>query len=779
MSSTGRMKHSASCLMGLLCAALTMVGLFTPRTANGQTVYEGTIYSFSELPGDGSNPSPYMGLIMDSQGNLYGTTWGTPYAFELVNNSGTYSEKIFPTPAGTNAGLVMDSQGNLYGTSQYGGNGYGTVFELVNHSGSYSPATILYSFTYNSATPGMGDGLTPYAGLIVDSRGNLYGTTTAGGAYGYGTVFELVNKAGVYSEVILHSFNTGGDGLNPFAGLIMDSQANLYGTTASGGADGWGAVFELQPTSSGAYSETVLYSFSSTGGDGQRPFDGLIMDGQGNFYGTTNAGGANGYGAVFELVKNSNGYAEQVLYSFSSTGGDGQNPIASPIMDSQGNLYGTTDLGGAGGFGTVFELVKNSGAYSEQILYSFPAPSPTTTFGLSIPPPPSPWAFNPVGRLFQSPSGVIYGTAQGGFNYYGSVFELAVPPSGATPYSTTTSLTCSPNSFNPDAPAPVQCTAVVTSSSAPQGLAIEDGSVSFYYGTTALGTSPVSNATATLSYSSNVLADGTTPVTAQYTPASKVFAASSGQAIMTLTEPGVATTNGSNTFNGNQAVNGTLTATAFTGNGSGLTGVLASGLSTGATISGSQVTGTVASATTAASLTGNISDMQVINLAADLASASASAVSTANAYAKGTFLPLTGGTLTGPLNGTSASWTGALTGASAKFNGPVAIGGGTPISEYISVVENVGPLGALSSGTCTTLQTPALTGFTPGANDTIALGVPSSLTTNLGSGIFLIYQAWETSPGPSPTITIQVCNPSGARYKGGASGVIRIDFFKH
>jgi hypothetical protein len=212
--------------------------------------------------------------------------------------------------------------------------------------------------------------------------------------------------------------------------------------------------------------------------------------------------------------------------------------------------------------------------------------------------------------------------------------------------------------------------------------------------------------------------------------------------------------------------------------------VLASGLSSSATISGSQVTGTVASATTAANLTGNISDMQVINLAADLASASASAVSTANAFAKSTFLPLTGGTLTGALNGTSANLTsanltGALTGASAKFNGSVAIGGGTPIIEYISVTQRVGPLGALSSGTCTTVQTPALTVFTTGASDTIALGVPSSLTTNLGSGVFLIYQAWETSPGPSPTITIQICNPSGARYKGGASGVIRIDLFKH
>jgi len=319
----------------------------------------------------------------------------------------------------------------------------------------------------------------------------------------------------------------------------------------------------------------------------------------------------------------------------------------------------------------------------------------------------------------------------------GTVYEFAIVPSGTT-YGTTTSLISLPNPAATDGT--VQLIATVVS---PQpGLAVADGSVSYYYGNTLLGTAAVLGGTATISItgSSIAVADATFTVTAQYTPSpTSIFTASSGQASVTLAEPGVATTNGSNTFNGNQTVNGTVSATSFIGNGSGLTGVTAAGLAAGAMISESQVTNLVT---------------DLLNLS----NAAAAAVGTAETYANTNFLPLAGGTLTGPLT----------------------IGqNGTPISQYISVINDVGPLPALTRGECTTVTTAALSGFTPGSSDTIALGMPSSLTTNLGSGIFLIYQAWETSTSPSPTITIQICNPSSGRYKGGARGALRIDVFKH
>ncbi len=246
------------------------------------------------------------------------------------------------------AGLIMDTNGNFFGTTAHGGTaGYGTVFELAKGTNSYTE-TILHSF--GSGT----DGQNPRAGLIMDANGNLYGTTSNGGTAGYGTVFELAPSNGSYTETVLHSFGATPDGQYPEAGLIMDASGNLYGTTSDGGtAGGYGTVFELAKGASG-YTETVLHSFGS-GTDGQYPEAGFIMDASGNLYGTTYQGGSSGYGTVFELVKGASGYTETVLNSF--TGTNGQYPEAGLIMDASGNLYGTTYGGGtAGGYGTVFEI---------------------------------------------------------------------------------------------------------------------------------------------------------------------------------------------------------------------------------------------------------------------------------------------------------------------------------------------------------------------------------------------------------------------------------------
>jgi uncharacterized repeat protein (TIGR03803 family) len=240
--------------------------------------------------------------------------------------------------------LIFDKEGNLYGTTLSGGaQGYGAVFELT----AAGSEKVLYSFGSE-----VGDGHGAYAGLIFDHAANLYGTTAGGGAYkcsnAYvcGTVFELT-AAG--TEKVLHSFynlyNYGmGDGTYPFAGVIFDNAGNLYGTTVYGGdlqcgAYGCGTVFKLTPKG----KEKVLYRFGRHAGDGQNPYAGLIFDHAGNLYGTTFDGGYYGYGTVFELTAAGK---EKVLYSFGRYKGDGLHPQAGLVLDDMGNLYSTTTYGG-------------------------------------------------------------------------------------------------------------------------------------------------------------------------------------------------------------------------------------------------------------------------------------------------------------------------------------------------------------------------------------------------------------------------------------------------
>lgn len=323
---------------------------------------------------NGSNgAAPEAGLISDAHGNLYGTTksggaYGGGTVFELVKSSGGYTEKVLHSfGSGSDgrqplAGLLADSSGNLYGTTFYGGvytpvssgvqkttycdGGCGTVFELVNSSGSYTEK-VLYSFDGEH-------GLHSVADLISDSSGNLYGTTTGGvfqepeGGSGQinGTVFELVNSSGSYTMKVLSNYPA-----DPWAGLVADASGNLYGTTTPDGF-GNGSVFELVNTS-GNYTLDVLHSFN--GSDGNSPFGDLIADKAGNLYGTTELGGAIGAGTVFELVNSSGGYTEKVLHSFTGRT-DGQAPLAGLFADASGNLYGTTLSGGGDGMGTVFGI---------------------------------------------------------------------------------------------------------------------------------------------------------------------------------------------------------------------------------------------------------------------------------------------------------------------------------------------------------------------------------------------------------------------------------------
>ncbi len=233
-------------------------------------------------------------------------------------------------------GVILDSAGNLYGTTLSGGAlNLGTVYR-IDASGQ---ETVLHSFLGGS------DGSLPAAGVIRDAAGNLYGTTSSGGPLGAGTVYEI-DASG--QERVLYSFTGGRDGADPLAGLIRDAAGNLYGTTAYGGPITTGTVFKIDVSG----KETVLYSFAG-GTDGAHPAAGVLRDAAGNLYGTTSDLGAGSSGTIYEV--DATGH-ETVLYSFQGEP-DGAYPVGGLAFDGLGNLFGATSSGGPGGGGTVFELM--------------------------------------------------------------------------------------------------------------------------------------------------------------------------------------------------------------------------------------------------------------------------------------------------------------------------------------------------------------------------------------------------------------------------------------
>jgi uncharacterized repeat protein (TIGR03803 family) len=256
------------------------------------------------------------------------------------------------------AGLVMDEAGNLYGAGARGGLHLGgTIFELTWGSGGWSER-MLHQFPSRA-----GDGGAVFAGLIMGPGGNLYGTTEAGGAHKAGTVYQIRHTARGWEENVLHSFPAfSNDGEVPGVGaLVSDGSGNLYGTTSQGGSHicvdvGCGTLFELTPETNGQWKETILYDFVGNA-KGNGPGAGVVMDKKGNLYGTTIYGGSSecGCGVVYELSPSANGkWKYTVLHAF--IGSDGAQPDANLILDSKGNLYGTTATGGAGGAGVAFEL---------------------------------------------------------------------------------------------------------------------------------------------------------------------------------------------------------------------------------------------------------------------------------------------------------------------------------------------------------------------------------------------------------------------------------------
>ncbi len=250
--------------------------------------------------------------------------------------------------------MIADAAGNLYGVTQFGGtHGLGTVFELSPNSNGSWTESILYSFAEST------DGGQPWAGVVMDKNGNLYGTTSAGGdascapIHGFcGTAYELSpNGDGTWTETVLVDF-TGDNGLTPYGSLILDDAGNLYGTTEAGGPNGWGTVFELSPNGDGTWTQTILHGFGIDN-NGAKPFSNLLFDAQGNLWGTTAYGGLRddclenfGCGTVFEMTPQvGGGWGEHAVFDFNGKNG---NPPAGLILDASGNLFGVAPYGGLG-----------------------------------------------------------------------------------------------------------------------------------------------------------------------------------------------------------------------------------------------------------------------------------------------------------------------------------------------------------------------------------------------------------------------------------------------
>lgn len=323
------------------------------------------------------------------------------------------------------AGLTMDRAGNLYGTTF--GNGYsnsnGSVYKLTQKNGHWTFAR-LYTFTGGS------DGALPYAGVVFGPDGILYGTTTAGGAHGQGTVFKLQppphftpNLLAPWTETVLYSFQGGTDGSAPYGAVTFDQAGNVYGTTYGGGGSGGGCgtVYQLTPSGGGHWTESVIYSFSNS--DGCIPVSSLTLDNAGNLYGTTVAGGAHGVGTVYELSYSAgSGWTESFLHSFDNNAGGENSPYVGLTFDQSGNLFGAT----ADGEGGIFKLTPSGNTWTYSLLYGGGG-------GIE--------ACGVRGNLVLDPQDKLYGTTYcDGEGGDGSVFKL-IPVNGGWSYITVYSFT--------------------------------------------------------------------------------------------------------------------------------------------------------------------------------------------------------------------------------------------------------------------------------------------------------------------------------------------------
>jgi uncharacterized repeat protein (TIGR03803 family) len=378
-----------------LATSLSLIGL------SSRAIAQDVLYTFNGP--EKTSAFPHGALIRDSTGALFGTTFGAPLVSLPCNcvgagavyklspqTGGTWTYTVlyaFPYPAGPYAGVISDPSGALYGTTYKGGAAdEGTVFKLTPPSWNIQ---VLHQFSG-------ADGANPYAGLVFDPGGSLWGTTKYGGSSGNGTLFRLKPPPSAEFRVV-HNFTGGADGGNPGAGLILGEPGRVYGCTGrGGGAASAGTVFM-------ATDDSVSTLFTFNGTDGTGCSDNLVRDSTGVLYGTTFTGGSTGFGTVFKLTPPT--WTHTILHTFGLSR-DGANPWGSVIFGPNGDLYGTTSGGGANDNGIVYKLTAPSWNYAARSL-SDPLNSPQ-------------------GGLMNYGHGLIGTTYHGGANHYGNVFHVPV-----------------------------------------------------------------------------------------------------------------------------------------------------------------------------------------------------------------------------------------------------------------------------------------------------------------------------------------------------------------
>ena len=447
--------HHHRTRIGVAAIGVLVVSLM-PSAAHGATTnaVETVVHrfgnNFSSGPHDGKYPQ--SGLTQGPNGELFGATAGGGIGagaprggcgtiFELSPNGvehPIHSFNCFTDGGAPSSAPIADSSGALYGTAQIGGaDGQGVVYKLTPSHGGYS-YSILYSFS------GGADGSNPAGPVVLDDKGDLYGTTSSGGtgcADGCGTVYELTPSGAGYEESVLYRFQGGDDGADPSYGLLLAPHGVIYGTT-QGGFYGTSTIFRLAPTDTGGYAEAVLYRFCTACAGLQYASSGLVDGADGDLYGTA-GNGFGGYtyqtnhGAVYKLDPGTG--AVSVVYAFQG-GRDGSDPQGLLAQDASGNLYGTTVSGGAAfcpsapqGCGTVFELQRQSdGSFSESVLYTFPSPPGSSTVHTAD-------GNTPLAGVMIA-NGVLYGTTYQGGNVNcdtdgggcGTIFEVSAPGLAAT-----------------------------------------------------------------------------------------------------------------------------------------------------------------------------------------------------------------------------------------------------------------------------------------------------------------------------------------------------------
>ena len=307
--------------------------------------------------------------------------------------------------------LAFDASGNAYGTTVTGGDAQcGTIFKLTPSGNGRFTESVLFSFDC------LGTGKNPYGGVLPDGKGNLFGTTVAGGSGGFcsgdgcGVVYMLSPSGNSWVETILYNFTGGDDGFGPGGALISDGNGNFYGTTPDGGTSGVGVVYEISPIRGGGWRQTVLHAFTG-GNDGSvGSLGALLLGNDGNIYGVSELGGAAGAGTVFQLAPNGSSWSFSTVYAFKGQP-DAAFPYGGLIADADGNLYGTTYFGGKSGLGAVYRLERTS--HKERVFYSFKGGTDGS---------------NSTATLVFDKAGNLYGTTSTGGNPgcdCGTVFELS------------------------------------------------------------------------------------------------------------------------------------------------------------------------------------------------------------------------------------------------------------------------------------------------------------------------------------------------------------------